>query len=208
MTQSPATPVRRSPPADRAIVNGEHYAAAAYAPTFPMIPAFRGVGELEDGSLVTFGNPRPPYGALAELCAVDERAVRPAPEGVDPAVIAVLSSAVTALSIETAGGLLPGQTVLVQGGTGVAGRLTVTIARLLGAGRIVATGRSDDQLRELLELGVDAVINTSLPDDELREAYRDAEEDGYDVIADYLWGRPTDVLLRALIPDGFAFGRR
>lgn len=193
---------------DRAIVNGDHYAAAAYAPAFPMIPTFRGVGEQEDGTLVTFGNPRPPYGALAELCAIDERAVRPAPDGVEPAVLAVLSSAVTALSIETAGGLEPGGTVLVCGATGVAGRLTVKVARLLGAGRIVATGRDEARLAELLALGVDAVIDTSLPDDELLSAYRDAAPDGYDVIADYLWGRPTDVLLRALIPQSFAIGSR
>jgi NADPH2:quinone reductase len=98
--------------------------------------------------------------------------------------------------------------VLVQGGTGVAGRLTITIAGLLGAGRIVATGRDDAQLRELRELGADTVINTAVPDDDLLQAYRDAMGDGYDVIADYLWGRPTDLLLRALVPDAFAFGKR
>ena len=52
---------------DKAIVNGTHYAGAAYTAQFPMIPAFDGIGALPDGTLVTFGNPRPPYGALAEL---------------------------------------------------------------------------------------------------------------------------------------------
>jgi hypothetical protein len=96
----------------------------------------------------------------------------------------------------------------VQGATGVAGRLTVKIAGLLGAGRIVATGRDDDQLRELRELGADTVINTAAPDDDLLQAYKDGTGDGYDVIADHLWGRPTDVLLRALVPDTFALGKR
>jgi hypothetical protein len=27
-------------------------------------------------------------------------------------------------------------------------------------------------------------------------------------VADYLWGRPTDMLLRALIPDAFTLGKR
>lgn len=40
------------------------------------------------------------------------------------------------------------------------------------------------------------------------EDFADGMGEGYDVIADYLWGRPTDVLLRALIPDTFALGRR
>ena len=98
--------------------------------------------------------------------------------------------------------------MLVQGATGVAGRLTVTIARLLGAGRIVATGRDDAQLGELRDLGADTVINTAVPDDELVQAYRDGMGDGYDVVADYLWGRPTDILVRALVPDAFTIGRR
>lgn len=193
---------------DKAIVAGEHYAADSYVAAFPMIPTFDGVGELEDGTSVTFGSPNPPYGALAELCAVDARAAQPAPEGIDPTTVAVMSSAITAMTIGTAGRLETGQTVLVQGGTGVAGRLTVQVAHLLGAGRIVATGRDDTRLGELHDLGADAVINTTVPDAELLQAYRDAAGDGYDVIADYLWGRPTDVLLRALTPDSFAPRKR
>ncbi|UJP09071.1 hypothetical protein L2X99_11405 [Microbacterium sp. KUDC0406] len=103
---------------DRAIVAGEHYSAQGGSVEFPMIPAFDGIGELADGTLVSFGNPRSPYGALAELCAVDERAVRPAPEGIDPAVLSVMSSAVAGMSIKLGGGLEAGRTVLVQGGTG------------------------------------------------------------------------------------------
>lgn len=193
---------------DKQIVSGRHYAAGAYLAELPMVPAFDGIGELEDGTLVSFGNIRPPYGALAELCAVDARVVQPIPEGVDPAVMSMMSSAVTAMVIKTAGELAAGQTVLVQGGTGVAGRLTVAIARLLGAGRVVATGRDDARLADLRLLGADAVINTAVSDDELLRAYRECAGDGYEVIADYLWGRPTSVLLSALIPDGFARQRR
>jgi threonine dehydrogenase-like Zn-dependent dehydrogenase len=43
----------------------------------------------------------------------------------------------------------------------------VKVARLLGAGRIVATGRDDDQLREMRALGADTVINTAVPDEAL-----------------------------------------
>jgi NADPH:quinone reductase-like Zn-dependent oxidoreductase len=97
--------------------------------------------------------------------------------------------------------------VLVQGATGVAGRLAVKVARLLGAGRIIATGRDDDQLREVRTLGADEVINTAVPDEALTQAYLDAKGDGYDVVLDYLWGRPTEILLRSLIPQSFAFPR-
>ena len=79
------------------------------------------------------------------------------------------------------------------------------VARLLGAGRIIATGRDDDQLREVQTLGADKVINTAVPDDALAQAYLDAKGDGYDVVLDYLWGRPTEILLRSLVPQTFAF---
>ncbi|BEL03956.1 hypothetical protein Q0Z83_021470 [Actinoplanes sichuanensis] len=52
-----------------------------------------------------------------------------------------------------------------------------------------------------------AVINTAVPSDELAQAYLDARGDGYDVVLDFLWDRPTEILLRALVPKAFAFPR-
>ncbi len=46
-----------------------------------------------------------------------------------------------------------------------------------------------------------------MPDDELANAYAAARGDGYDVVLDYLWGRPTEILLRALTPESFAFAK-
>ncbi|BCJ33836.1 alcohol dehydrogenase [Actinocatenispora thailandica] len=192
---------------DRAIVAGTHYASARFLTELPTIPAFDGVGTLPDGTLVGFANPRPPYGALAEKTVVGAASYALIPEGIDPAVATALATAVTAMSVRTAAGFVPGETVLIQGATGVAGRLAVQVARLLGAGRIVATGRDDDQLREVRALGADAVVNTTVGDDALARAFTDAKGDGYDVVLDYLWGRPTEILLRTLVPETFAFGR-
>jgi NADPH:quinone reductase-like Zn-dependent oxidoreductase len=190
---------------DRQIVAGTHYTSGRYLKELPMIPAFDGVGRLPDGTLVGFGAPRAPYGALAERTVVPAGAYAPIPEGIDPAVATVLATAVTGMSIRTAAGFAPGETVLVQGATGVAGRLAVKTARLLGAGRIVATGRDAGRLREVRELGADAVIDTSVSDYALARAYQDARDEGYDVVVDYLWGRPTEILLRTLTPESFAF---
>ncbi len=192
---------------DKAIAAGTHYAGEKYIGRFPVIPAFDGIGALPDGTLVGFGNIRLPYGALAEKAVVPQGSYVPIPDGIDPAVVAVTASAVTAMSMKTAAGFVPGETVLVQGATGVAGRLAVKVARLLGAGRIVATGRDDDQLREVQAIGADTVINTAVSDDALAQAYLDARGDGYDVVVDYLWGRPSEILLRALVPRSFAFGK-
>jgi NADPH:quinone reductase-like Zn-dependent oxidoreductase len=186
---------------DRAVAAGTHYASAAMMPELPAIPGFDGIGTLPDGRLVGFGGIRPPYGALAERTVIKDGAFAPIPEGLDPAVATVLPSAITGLSMRYAAGLQPGETVLVQGATGVAGRLAVQIARLLGAGRVIASGRDDARLREL---GADETINTEINDDELQAAYAASRAD---VVADFLWGRPTELLLRAMVPASFAFPR-
>ncbi len=192
---------------DKMVASGQHYASGRFTAKLPMIPGFDGVGTLPDGTVVGFGMPRLPYGALAEKTVVASNAVGPIQEGLDPAVAVVLATAVTGMTIKTAAGFTLGETVLIQGATGVAGRLAVKVARLLGAGRIVATGRNDDALREVQALGADAVINTAVSDDELAEAFSASQGDGYDVVLDYLWGRPTEVLLRTLVPSSFAFAK-
>jgi NADPH:quinone reductase-like Zn-dependent oxidoreductase len=192
---------------DKRIAAGTHYASQKYIAQLPAIPAFDGIGALPDGTVVGFGNLRPPYGALAEKTVVPKGAYVPIPEGIDPAIATVLGTAITGMSIKTAAGFVPGETMLVQGATGVAGRLAVKVARLLGAGRIVATGRDDDQLRDVRVLGADTVINTAVPDEALSQAYLDAKGDGYDVVVDYLWGRATEILLRSLVPESFAFAK-
>jgi NADPH2:quinone reductase len=192
---------------DRAIVAGTHYTAAPFQAALPAIPCFDGIGCLPDGTLVGFGGLTPPSGALAQYVAVPATYAQPIPEGIEPPVAAVLSSAISAMCMRTAAGLSAGETVLVQGATGVAGRLAVQVARLLGAGRVVATGRDDAALRDLLALGADAVINTAVEDADLVQAFRDNAGAGYDVVVDYLWSRPTELLTRALVPESFAMPR-
>ncbi|WP_029145171.1 quinone oxidoreductase family protein [Microbacterium luticocti] len=189
---------------DRAIVDGTHYTAAAFQAALPAVPCFDGVGRTPDGTLVGFGGLQPPHGALAEYVVVPDRQWAPIPEGIEAPTAAVLATAITGMCMKTAAGLQPGETVLVQGATGVAGRLAVQIARLLGAGRVVGTGRDTTALASLADLGVDAVIDTTAPDDDLVRSYRDTAGEGYDVIVDFLWGRPTELLCRALTPESFA----
>ena len=186
---------------DKAVAAGTHFAARQFLPELPAIVVFDGIGALPDGTLVGFAQPRPPYGALAERTVVPVSNTTPAPEGIDPAIAVVISSAVTGFAIKTAAGFTHGETVLVQGATGVAGRLAVQVARLLGAARVVATGRDDDALAEVLGLGADAVINTAADDDEVIAAFTAEARGGYDVVLDFLWGRPTELLLKALVPS-------
>jgi hypothetical protein len=49
-------------------------------------------------------------------------------------------------------------------------------------------------------LGVDAVINTAVDDTELVKTFAAEADGGYDVVLDFLWGRPSELLLKALDP--------
>jgi NADPH:quinone reductase-like Zn-dependent oxidoreductase len=192
---------------DKMVAAGQHYASGQFVSELPAIPGFDGVGTLPDGTVAGFACPRPPYGALAERTVVASGNVGPIPDGLDPVAAVALATAVTGMSIKTAAGFVPGETVLIQGATGVAGRLAVKVARLLGAGRIVGTGRDEDALREVRAIGADTTISTAGPDDALARAFTEARGEGYDVVLDFLWGRPAEILLSTLVPDSFGFAK-
>jgi NADPH:quinone reductase-like Zn-dependent oxidoreductase len=99
--------------------------------------------------------------------------------------------------------LTPGENVLILGATGVAGKLAVKIAKLLGARRIVAAGRNEQVLNTLHKHGADAVIRLDKPPEELSDAF--ANEVGnaaFQVVIDYGWGRPTEAFLAAITRQG------
>ncbi len=195
---------------DKAVAQGSHFASRQFLPTLPAIVGFDGIGQLEDGRMVGFGGIRAPYGAMAEKTVIKDGYFVPIPEGVDAATAAVLpASALTSFfPLKYGVKLQAGETVLINGATGVSGRLAVQIAKLLGAGRIVGSGRNEESLRRLPELGADAVIDLKVPDEQLAEAFKQQAGAGYDVILDFLWGRPTEVLLRSLVPNEIRLSKR
>jgi NADPH:quinone reductase-like Zn-dependent oxidoreductase len=94
-------------------------------------------------------------------------------------------------------GLRPGETVLVNGATGTAGRLAVQIARHLGVGKIIATGRDAEALQAAAALGADVTIPLGADEDALDRLFEAQFAGGIDVIVDYLWGRSAERLLVA-----------
>jgi NADPH:quinone reductase-like Zn-dependent oxidoreductase len=180
---------------DRSLAAGSHY----YRPDrLPAVVGVIGAGRLADGRRVLFGSRS---GTMAELAVVSPEATFPIPDGVDEALAAAAwNPGLSAwLTLAERARLEPGQTVLVLGATGVTGRVAVQAARRLGAGRVVAAGRNERALAELLDLGADATIRLDQPDEALGAAFAaEAGERGYDVVIDHLWGRPTEVLLGAL----------
>ncbi len=177
-------------------VAGTHYSGHD---ALPAVAGLDGVGLTEDGARVYFGAPREPYGSMAELVAAPVRFLAPVPDELDTVTAAALPNAgVSAwLSLAHTGGLTEGQDVLIMGATGVTGRLAVQCARLQGARRIVAVGRSQASLARLAELGADATVRIGGGSD-LGDELAAVAGDGFDVVIDYLWGEPTEALITSL----------
>lgn len=191
-------------PIDRQLASGSHYASHG---DFPRVCGSDGVGHLDDGQRVFFGGPRPPHGAMAERTVVPRAFTFPIPESLsDEAAAALPNPAVSAwLSLAYRAKLAPGESVLILGATGVTGRLAVKIAKLLGAGRVVAAGRSPEALNALRDLGADATISLALTAAELRDAFaQEAGQSGFQVVIDYVWGEPAQAFLEAITRREFA----
>jgi NADPH2:quinone reductase len=143
---------------------------------------------------------------MAERTVVQRAQCFSVPESLDNETAAAIPNpGVSAwLSLGHTAKLASGETVLILGATGVAGQLAVQIAKILGAGRVVAAGRNEKALSTLFELGADATIRLDQPDEELIKAFRrEAEQKRFDVIIDYVWGRPTEALLSAVTNTDF-----
>lgn len=183
---------------DKMMASGSHYDSYR---EFPVVCGVDGVGTLDDGSRVYCGGCRPPYGMMAERTVVSRARCLPVPDSVDDVFAAALPNPALSswLPLVWRARLQPGETVLILGATGVAGKLAIQVARHLGAGRVVGAGRNEQVLKTLRDLGADATISLGKPDPELTLDFVDEfRKSRFDVILDYLWGHPAEILLNAL----------
>ena len=60
-----------------------------------------------------------------------------------------------------------------------------------------------ESLTRIQELGADAVIDLRKPDEEVMDEFQKQAGDGYDVILDFLWGHPTELLIKHWSPASF-----
>jgi len=180
---------------------GTHYSSSG---RFPFVVGIDGVGRLDDGSRVYFILPRAPFGSMAEQTVVPAAQCVPLPDGLDDVTAAAIANpgmSSWAAFTERAH-LVAGETVLVNGATGTAGRLAVQIARHLGARKIVATGRNLEALRAVAALGADVTI--PLVDDAaaLEASFAEQFTAGVHVVIDYLWGKSAERMLIAAARAG------
>lgn len=188
-------------PLVRALAHGAHYGSSG---SLPFVPGVDGVGRLEDGTRVFFMLPRSPLGSFAERSVAARSTCLPLPEGLDDATAAASGNPAMSswVGLKVRAQFAAGETVLILGATGSAGQLAIQIAKRMGARRVIAVGR-DPQEARLKELGADAVVSLNRERGELVSAYRrEWAESGVDVVLDYLWGQPAEVLLEAIGQKG------
>lgn len=176
---------------------GKHYSAGSH---YPFITGIDGTGTLENGDPVYFLAFNAPWGSMAERTQVPSGAIVPLPASLDPVLAAAIAnpgmSSWAALTRRAQ--LQQGETVLINGATGTSGGLAVRIAKHLGAGKIIATGRNRDVLDQLRAQGVDITLTL----DELPGVLPALMREGIDVVLDYLWGQSALDIMQAAVAGG------
>jgi NADPH:quinone reductase-like Zn-dependent oxidoreductase len=183
--------------------SGSHYSSGD---EFPSVAGTDGVGRTADGRRIYFVLPETPFGALAEKSIVSSKHCVAVPDGLDDATAGAIANpgmSAWAALVDRAH-LQLGETVLVNGATGTAGRIAVQLAKYLGAGEVIGTGRNESELAELLSLGADTVIPFALGPSLSRGAKQYEQgliadfARGIDIVVDYLWGESAKTVIVAI----------
>jgi NADPH:quinone reductase len=168
--------------------------------TLPLVPGAEFVGLAPDGTRVVgllAG------GGYAERVLAAPTLTWPVPDGVgDGAALAVVLQGVTAWhALRTCAHLADGESVVVHAAAGGVGTLAVQLAKVWGAGRVIATASSAQKRELALSLGADAAVDPASPDlvDALRAANGGRR---VDVVLEMVGGPVFDASLRTLAPFG------
>ncbi|MBO1417930.1 zinc-binding dehydrogenase [Streptomyces sp. FH025] len=131
--------------------------------------------------------------AFAEFALADAAWLAPVPDGLDLGAASMLPlGGPVALGVLRLGRPAAGETVLVHAAAGGIGHLAVQLAKLLGAGTVIATAGSAAKLDFARSLGADAAVDYRSPD--WPEQVRAAAPNGVDLVLDSVGG---DVLQRS-----------
>ena len=184
-------------PRVRSQADGSHYTSTG---KLPLVPGIDGVGRGADGLVRYFVLPDTTRGAMAEQTVIDARRSIVLPPGSDPvAVAAAMNPAMSSwVALRQRVPFQAGQNVLVLGATGNAGQMAVQIAKLLGAGQVIAAGRDAGRLAGLPALGATGTVVLSGDPDAVARRLGQAAA-GVDVVIDYLWGEPTSAAMTAVV---------
>ncbi len=124
-----------------------------------------------------------PGGGYAEYCKVHESNALPVPDGLTLTQAAAVPETFFTVwhNVFERGGLKPGETLLVHGGSSGIGTTAIQLAAVFGS-RVIATAGSADKCEACINLGAERAIN-----------YR--EEDFVTIVREVTKGKGADVIL-------------
>jgi len=191
---------------DKLRASGQHYSTQHEA-FEPKVVGSDGVGLLPDGKRVyAIGI----GGMIAEKALVSKDIMVAVPENLDDAVAAALPNAImgSALALRFRAGMQKGETVLINGATGVTGKMAVQLAKYYSAQKIIVTGRNEQALAQLQTLGADEIISLRQEDENISAAIKEIHKGSpVDMVIDYLWGHSAELILETLKGHGGASHR-
>jgi NADPH2:quinone reductase len=168
--------------------------------TLPFVPGGEVVGRTPDGRRVLA---LPVSGGYAERAVAPEQLVFPVPDDVsDGAALALCFQGLSAWHLlTTCAHLAPDETVVVHAAAGGVGSLAVQLAKLRGAGRVIATASNAEKRQLARDLGADEALDPA--PDGLTERIKEANGGtGVDIVLEMIGGRAFDASLAALAPFG------
>jgi NADPH:quinone reductase len=156
--------------ADTVRRNGDYYPVPTVLPAIPggeiagSIEALgEGVEHLKDGAHVFA---LIDAGGYAQYAVAPTNSIIPVPEGIDPVqgIALIVQGLTAALVLKETAGLRAGERILIQGAAGGVGLLSIQLAKIYGAGLIIAAAGSPEKREFALSLGADCAIDYTLPD--------------------------------------------
>ena len=179
---------------DKSKAAGNHYTAYS---SLPVVVGIDGAGILEDGSKVYAWGVT---GMIAEKALIVKDMAVKLPDNIDFETAAALPNpligADAALLYKS--GFKKGDSVLINGATGVSGKLAVQIAKYRGAATVIATGRNAATLEQLKTFGADEIVSLQQTDEAIIKQLKELQQrTPVDIILDYLWGHPVELIFTA-----------
>ncbi len=141
--------------------------------------------------------------AYAEYAAIPEQVLTPVPEGVsfEEAVALPLQGLSAYHILKTMGRLEPGETVLIHAAAGGVGTIAVQLAKLFGAGKIIATASTEEKLFPAEKMGATQLVNYS-EEGWVQRVKEITDGKGVDVALEMVGGSVFNETLRTLAPFG------
>lgn len=139
----------------------------------------------------------------AEYAAIPEQVLTPVPEGIsfEEAVALPLQGLSAYHILKTMGRLEPGETVLIHAAAGGVGTIAVQLAKLFGAGKIIATASTEEKLFHAEKMGATHLVNYS-EDGWVGRIKEITGGKGVDVALEMVGGSVFNDTLKTLAPFG------